>query len=203
VTPEHKVQIGTLKKITADAAETCRLAAEGGHVLVPAETASAPDFLQKLIAAGKLSEAVLFLAYALPKREAVWWACLCARAAGRAGASPPIEAALEAAEAWVYKPTDDNRRTCMTSAQATKFDAPGVWAAVAAFWSGGSMGPRDHAPIVPAPHLTGVAVVGAVTLAAVQTDPQLADQKRRRYIEMAIDIANGGSGRLDGKAGSA
>jgi hypothetical protein len=197
------VQIGTLKKITAEAAETCRLAAEGGHVLAPAQTASAPDYLQELVAAGKLNEAVHFLAYALPKREAVWWACLCARAAGGANVSPPVKTALEAAEAWVYKPTDDNRRACMTNAQTTKFDAPGAWAAVAAFWSGGSMGPGDHPPIVPAPHLTGVAVVGAVTLAAVQTEPKLADQKRRRYIEMAIDIANGGSGRLDGRAGSA
>lgn len=197
------MQIGTLKKITAEATETCRLAAEGGHVIVPAQTASAPDFLQELVADGKLNEAVHFLAYALPKREAVWWACLCARSAARAAASPPVQAALEAAEAWVYKPTDDNRRACMANAQATKFDAPGVWAAVAAFWSGGSMGPKEHAPILPAPHLCGVAVVGAVTLAAVQTEPQLADQKRRRYIEMAIDIANGGSGRLDGKAASA
>jgi hypothetical protein len=42
----------------------------------------------------------------------------------------------------------------------------------------------------------GCAVAGAVTLAAVKSEPQLADQKRERYLASAIDIANGGTGRL-------
>jgi Family of unknown function (DUF6931) len=76
-----------------------------------------------------------------------------------------------------------------------------VWAAVAAFWSGGSMAPPDLPAVPPAPHLTGVAVAGAVSLAAVRSDPSLADDKRRRYIEIALDIANGGNGRLEPKSG--
>jgi hypothetical protein len=115
-------------------------------------------------------------------------------------APPPVLAAVEAAEAWVYRPTDETRRNAMARAQAAKFDSPGAWAAVGAFWSGGSIAPPDLPAVPPAPHLTGVAVAGAITLAAVQTEPALADQKRQRYIEFAIDIANGGSGRLETKS---
>src|SRR5262249_38725334 len=153
-------------------------------------------FLEQLISKASLNDAVQFLAFALPKREAVWWACLCARSELKNPGPPLVVAALEAAEAWVYKPTEENRRAAMQKAQETAFDAAGVWAAVAAFWSGGSLSPPNLPVVPPAPHLTGAAVCGAVTLAAVQVDPALADKKRERYIESALDIANGGSGRL-------
>jgi hypothetical protein len=42
----------------------------------------------------------------------------------------------------------------------------------------------------------GRAVAGAVMLAAVKSEPQFAHQKRERYLASAIDIANGGNGRL-------
>src|SRR5229473_3186356 len=38
------------------------------------------DFLKDLVSKDKLDEAVAFCAYLLPRREAVWWACTCARA---------------------------------------------------------------------------------------------------------------------------
>lgn len=195
------MEIGTLTKLTMQSAsEVCRLAGAGGRTLKAPEGVTPAAFLQQLISGSLLNDAVQFLAFALPKREAVWWACLCARSELRDPAPPPILAALEAAEAWVYKPTEENRRTAMQRAQETKFDAPGVWAAVAAFWSGASLAPADLPAVPPAPYLTGVAVAGAVSLAAVQTEAALADKKRQRYIDMAIDIANGGSGRLERKA---
>ena len=103
-------------------------------------------------------------------------------------------AALVAAETWVRKPTDENRRAAMAAAQATNFQAPAAWAAVAAFWSGGSMAPAGLPEVPPGAHLTGVAVAGAVTLAAVQTDPQKADEKRKTFMAAAVNIANGGNG---------
>ena len=38
------------------------------------------DFLQNLAAKEKFEDALTFCAYLLPRREAVWWACRCARA---------------------------------------------------------------------------------------------------------------------------
>jgi len=190
------LQIGALSKITARTAqEICDGAADALEVTAPPGLAPAA-FLEELLSAGRLSDAVPFLAYALPKREAVWWACLSARSALDEGAAAETRAALEAAEAWVYRPTDENRRAAFARAEAAKFNSPSAWAAVGAFWSGGSMAPPD-APAVPPPaHLTGVAVSGAITLAAVMKDPETADEKRLRYIEIAVDIANGGDGRV-------
>ncbi len=155
--------------------------------------------MQNLISTSALDEAVQFMAFALPKREAVWWACLCARSQVKDSTPASVVAALGAAEGWVYRPTEENRRAAMDRAHAIPIDSPSAWAAIAAFWSGGSLGPPNQPAVPPAPHLSGVAVAGAVTLAAVQSDPALADQKRRRYIEIAVDLANGGSGRIEDK----
>ena len=194
------MEFGALTKVTArQADEVLQLALAAGQTVpqVPGITPAA--YLQQLTSKPAFNEAVQFLAFALPKREAVWWACMCARADLKESAPAPVVAALAAAEAWVYRPTEENRRAAWERAKEGKFETPSVWAAVAAFWSGPSLAPPDLPAVPPAPHLTGVAVSGAVTLAAVQTEAPLADEKRQRYIKIAIDIANGGSGRADVK----
>jgi len=191
------VQITSLPKITAQSAqEVCQLAAAGGHTLSPPEGATPVEFLDQLIGAKSLDEAVKFLAFALPRREAVWWACVCARMELKEPIPEPQANALVAAEIWVRKPTDEHRRAAMTCAQAAKFESPAAWAAVAAFWSSGSMAPPDLPEVPPAAHLLGVAVSGSVTLAAVLSTPELASEKRERYLAAAVNIANGGNGRV-------
>lgn len=154
------------------------------------------DFLKALIEQEFYVDAVRFLARALPKREATWWACLCARSVLAKDARPEQIKAVETAEQWVYKPTELNRRSNDAAAQAATFDSPAAWAAMAAFWSGGSMAPED-APAVPsAENLTAKAAAGAVMLAAVLNQPEKAQEKYRFFLEQGIDIANGGNGRL-------
>jgi len=191
------MQITGLTKITVQSAqEICQLAAAGGHPLsAPFEEATPVEFLERLIGARNLDEAVRFLAFALPRREAVWWACVCARMELREPAPELQVNALVAAETWVRRPTDEHRRAAMTCAQAAKFESPAAWAAVAAFWSSGSMAPPELPEVPPAAHLLGVAVAGSVTLAAVLSTPELASEKRERYLEAALNIANGGNGR--------
>jgi hypothetical protein len=197
------VQINNLAKITAQKAqEICQLAAAGGHQLSPSEEASPAEFLEELVGAKRLDEAVKFVAFGLPAREAVWWACVCARMELQEQTPEPVLAALHAAEIWVRKPTDEHRRAAMVRAQAAKFESPAAWAAVAAFWSSGSMAPPDLPAVPAAPHLLGVAVLGAVTLAAVLDTPERADERRERYIAAAVNIANGGNGNV-GAAGAA
>src|SRR5262245_43444613 len=60
---------------------------------------------------GEFPAAVQVLAHALPAREAVWWACQCAKSAG---ASP----AIQAAERWVVAQTDETRRAAFTAAES-------------------------------------------------------------------------------------
>jgi hypothetical protein len=192
------MQVDKLKKITAvSAQEICALATAGGFKLTAQDGASPAQYLNELIAAKNLSEALQFLAFALPAREAVWWACQCSREELGDPVPQPLQDALEAAENWVRRPTEGNRRAAMTRAQATDLRSPAAWAAVGAFWSGGSLAPENCPEVPPPPDLAGRAIAGAVRLAAVKSQPQLANARRERYLASAIDIANGGNGRLN------
>jgi hypothetical protein len=160
--------------------------------------ATTGDALARLQAAGCLHEAATLAAHALPKREAVWWACMCAAAVPPVGALPPADAqARAAAEAWVRQSSADAlRRQAWAAAQASGFNSPEAWAAVGAFWSGGSMAPEGQPTVPPAEHLTGVAVSGAVLMAAVRGKPERALERRQRFLAAARDIAAGGAGRM-------
>ncbi|HYE35614.1 DUF6931 family protein [Methylocaldum sp.] len=160
---------------------------------------SPADFLRLLMENALYPDAVKFLARALPKRESTWWACLCARTALGDGQAPEALKPVELAEQWVYKPSEEHRRLAFTAAEAHQFQGPASWAAMAAFWSGGSMAPPEAPAVPPADNLTGKAVAGAVMLAAVQVEPEKAPAKYRRFLEQGIDIACGGNGRLDSK----
>jgi hypothetical protein len=158
---------------------------------------TAAEGLQLLEAAGFGSEAARLTAHALPKREAVWWACMCAVAIPQVGLSSADEAARAAAEAWVRQPTDDGLRyNAWEQAQVTGFKTPEAWAAVAAFWSGASLSPAGQPVVPPGPHLTGVAVSGAVLLASVRGRPERAPERLQRFLAAGRDIAAGGAGRL-------
>jgi hypothetical protein len=163
--------------------------------------AQGPDaFLASLIQAGLLSDAIRWLAQGLRPRESVWWACLAARAYVDWGNKLPDAdlAALTAAETWVFKPEEDNRRAAMAKAQETGYQSPASWAAVAAFWSGGSMAPADL-PAVPAPkHLIGRAVWGAIMIATGNVAPPEAEKRQKQLFNQGLDIARGGNGRAAG-----
>jgi hypothetical protein len=157
---------------------------------------SAAEGLAVLEYASRWSDAVLIFAQALPRREAVWWACVCARSAPDPGSTPANLAALTAADGWVRRPTEDNRRAAFAAAQAAGMRSAEAWAAVGAFWSGGSIGPENVAEIPPGDHLCGVAVASSVTLAATRHAPEKAREKYLRALVSAYDIAQGGGGWL-------
>ena len=48
-----------------------------------------------------------------------------------------------------------------------------------------------------ADHLTGVAVAGAIILAATRVAPEKADDRFQRFLQSARDIACGGAGRIE------
>ena len=149
------------------------------------------QFLDLLIENGEFADAVRFLAYALPKREAVWWACLCARTASGANPPAPILAALHAAEAWASDPSEENRRAAMPVAEAVGFATPAGCAAVSAFWSGGSLGPPNLPAIPPDESLTAHGVSGSVILSAVMVEPEKAPEKFRVFLSQGIGVAEG------------
>jgi hypothetical protein len=185
-------------KITGSNSEICSRFAlsEKGSAFLQ-EQLPAGAFVDRLCAAGLWIDAVRFLAHALPKREAVWWGCRAARMT--LGERPPDAArqAVEAAEAWVYRPNEENRRAAMAAATAAGNDGPAGWAARGASWSGGSLAPPEAPVVPPGDTLTAAAVAGAVCLAAVQQQPEHAPEKYRVFIAQGLDIAGGGTGRLE------
>ena len=145
---------------------------------------------------GHLVEASRLIAHAMPNREAVWWACMCARATSPAGLAPVDAAALDAAELWVRKPGEDTRYAAFDIAQEAGFGSPEAWACVAAFWSGDSMAPVGQPAVPPAPNLAGSAIAGSVALAAVRSDPARQMARLQAFLTSAHEIAAGGTGRL-------
>jgi len=163
--------------------------------LIEADTDPATA-IARLEAAGFVTEAAKLMAHALPKRECVWWACMCAHHTTPPDLPEADAAALAAAEVWVRKQTDETRREAFDHAQRANFGTAESWAAVAAFWSGDSMSPMGQPKTPPLPHLTGTAAIGAVTLAAVRTYPGKRDERLRRFLAAGREIAAGGAGRL-------
>jgi hypothetical protein len=184
-----------LIKITRPPAEICALftLSDDGRVLLD-PTLTPAEFLDRLCGAERYIDAIRFLAYALPPREAVWWACLAARGALEDGVAEHLRA-VEAAEAWVYHPDEEHRRAAMSMASGVANDIPARWAGTAAAWSGGSLAPPEAPIVPPGQTLTAQAASGAVLLAAVKSEPAQAAERHRKLIALAIDIARGGSGR--------
>lgn len=157
---------------------------------------SVPQALDALVDGGFFSEAARLVSHAMPRREGVWWACMCARATAPSDLASPDAAALEAAELWVRRPTDENRRAAFARAEEARFGTPEAWACVGAFWSGDSMAPIEAPKVPPAPHLAGMAIAGAVALAAVRTRADRQMARLAKFVASSREIADGGTGRI-------
>jgi hypothetical protein len=191
--PKLKIKAATAQEVCAQ----FTLSDAGRVCLKPA---MAPlEFLSALGARASYADAFQFLARALPKREAVWWSCCCTRELGPDPAKPELEASLQAAEAWVRRPNEENRRSAEKAGQSIKAPHPARWAALAAFWSGGSLAPPGAGEVKPPEDLTAKAVVGAIML-AVALDPAKGAARNKLFLDYGLDIAHGGSGRPAARA---
>ncbi|NOQ36415.1 MAG: hypothetical protein GQ569_11060 [Methylococcaceae bacterium] len=162
------------------------------------ETMTPADYLQQLMDNALYNDAINFLANALPKREAVWWACVCAKQTLNDKSPASDVKAVELAEAWVYKPVQEVCEPNYAAAEATEFKTPAGWAAISAFWSGENISPSKEAIVPPPEGLTGKAVNGAVILAAVQEeDPKIITANYQLFLAKGVDVACGGDGRQE------
>ena len=172
------------------------LVLEDPAVADAAASMPAADFLLWLIDEEHHVEAIRYLASALPAREGVWWACVCARRALGTEPWPEDVAALEAAEAWVFKPADDGlRRAAMRAAEATDMQSAASLAAVACFFSGGSVAPEGQPDEPPPVAVCSAMVAGAVLYAGAKGAGERAPERYRMLLDMGLDIASGGSGK--------
>jgi hypothetical protein len=178
--------------LAGKAADVCSrfpLSEQGALYLTPRQ--SPHEFLEVLTEKRLYSDAVRLLANGLAKRDAVRWACLCLREALGATPAPKLKPALEAAEAWAKHPTEENRRAGLTAAEATGFGSPAGMAALAAFWSGGSLTGPDDPVVPPDEHMTATAVAGAVLLASVGAAPDEVTKRQQRFLLLGLGVACG------------
>jgi hypothetical protein len=174
--------------ITAQIGSVAELGEEARALIK--ESQPPQEYLNLLMEKRHFPDAVRFLAHALPKREAVWWAWVCARRAAGAEPAPKIKASLDATEKWIAQPSDENRRAAMSAAETADVGTPAGCAGMAAFFSGGSMGPPDAPAVPPGPYLTAKAVAGAVNLVAVGGEPEEAPEKYRACVDQGLDVAS-------------
>ena len=191
--------MSSLRKVAANTAgeiaQHIELNPEAEELLVEQEKPEA--YLRTLIDKELFDDAITFLAHALPKREAVWWACLTTRNTLDQAAQENFKNALQAAENWVFKPTEAHRRAAEHWALKTDFQHPASWAAMAAFWSMGSVTKPDEPAVPPGPYLYAHAVSGAVILSATLQDPDNSESHFKQFLVQGIDIANGGRGEIE------
>jgi hypothetical protein len=126
------------------------------------------EFLKDLTSKGKLDEAVAFCAYLLPRREAVWWACRCARAS-LDEIPQDRSACLLAAEAWVYHPDDEHKKTALELGTKSDSNDPLTWLALAAGWSSGLLIALPNLSVPVPAYMTARAARIAVLLSGAKT----------------------------------
>lgn len=135
------------------------------------------SFLRELRRAGRGQEAVLFLAQALPRYEAVGWA---KSVLDRLSIAQPAEhaAALAAVGAWLDDPSEANRRAVGELAGRIDPPAPATLCALAAFHAGGSIAP-DGRPAASPPRGSTGRFAGAAVIAALGNIHPAAQQLER------------------------
>lgn len=150
-----------------------------------------PQFLERLVHQGELLAALRFLAHALPRREAVWWACLCQDLAAGTNLPAPEQPALLAAVRWVLEPTEGNRRLARALGRAAGPITAAGSIALAAFASGGSLNPPDQPIKPPPPTMTARGVSRAILRLVGLVDAGSQDVVVRQFLALGTGIASG------------
>ena len=173
-------------------AELCAVSDLGddAKAILSADVPAPRAYVAQLVARALHADAIRFIAHALPRREAVWWAWVCARKVAGAEPAPAIKAALDATERWIVQPTEEHRRQALHFGEAADYGTPAGCAALAAFMSAGSLAPPNAPPVAPDEFMTAKAVAGSVTLAAVTTEPERAVEKFNEFLKVGLEVAD-------------
>ncbi|MCH8830633.1 MAG: hypothetical protein IID45_13735, partial [Planctomycetes bacterium] len=149
------------------------------------------DYVERLTENGLIASAIVFLAAALPKREAVWWGCQACGGDDTESLPDDQRQSLDAASRWAADPSEENRRAAELAANAGGLTTAASCVAMAAFLSGGSLAPAEAAEVPPADHLTGHTIACAVKFAAASGDPAKIDETQRRFLDLGVEVADG------------
>jgi len=156
-------------------------------------SASVEVVLEELEQKGALIDMLRLLSVALPARERVWWSCLAARDTLPEGARLPPP--LAAAEAWVFKPTEENYAAAHHAVRHASMKDDTKHCAVAVQFHDGRLGPGDLAQHAAPPGGSEVSAF-AMNVVAIGRSGRPMEAAAGLLIDRALDIARGGSGRI-------
>lgn len=160
---------------------------------------SPESLINKLSEASKWPDAIMVMANALPRREAVWWACVCSRRMASIAGDETEKRALNAAEKWVYKPSDEGRSESFRLAQDSNTSSAGTLIALAVAYSENKLAVvMDQEIELDSSSFTQI-VTAAVLTAANESPKEQIDDQYRIFINSGKDIAKGGNGQVNEK----
>jgi hypothetical protein len=134
------------------------------------------QYFGRLLVHDEPGDAVRFQTFSLPKREAVWWACLCLRSVSDPMRKPKQAEALKAVIRWVLDPSEEHRQAAGKAGKAATFGTPiGAIAMCVSF-----------DPLLTANMLTGT-IVGLVA----EVPPEKAKATLLSFIALGISVATG------------
>jgi hypothetical protein len=96
---------------------------------------------------------------------------------------------LMLAEQWVRQPEEEQRVAALEEAMAVKSKTPGVWIALGAAWSGGSLAPPDAPRVLPPAHLTARAVNTGILGALARVSAADRAKTLTHFIDSATRLA--------------
>lgn len=160
---------------------------------------SSPEALiMKLSEASRWPDAIRVMASALPRREAVWWACVCSRQWENLSGDETDKMALEAAEKWVFKPSDEGRSKSFRLAQLSTSASTGTLTALAVACSESKLTVFEDQEINMDSSTFPQIIAAAVLIAANEKTGEQIDDQFRVFIRIGENIAKGGNGQING-----
>jgi hypothetical protein len=175
--------------LASDVAARFELSDDARALLVP--DAKPAEFFALLSRHELYRDAFNFAAHYLPKRQSIWWGCLCAWELFRDEVPPSEERPIRAVVDWIREPSEQHRRAALAEARAPKTGPIGGALAMAVFAAEGSLSPPEAPEVKPSDDQSANFVAAAVIIAG-----QMAPRKHRRdyqhhFLELAVDLSQG------------
>ena len=157
---------------------------------------SPQGLLGTLLKARLWTDAVRFLAFALPIDDGVGWAVICCRTMLRQRLNEAEVHCLDLASQWSQTGSSALREECLAAANALGLQGAAAYAALAAYWSVGTAAAGLPMDGKQGENLGQTAVGASVLLCVGSGAPMQAEERFRTAILRGMDIADGGDGSL-------
>ncbi len=148
-------------------------------------------FVDRLRDEEQWTDALTFMAHALPTHEAVGWAVQCDRSTAAGDEGERHEVLLAAVERWLREPDEERRQAALQLAQDEPDDSSGQLLGMAAGYSDGTIVVGGDQRVEIETDMIPAMISGAVMIAAGRPEASEVEETRERFLRWAVEIAEG------------